>query len=233
MHYFIFVLLVSFTLFLFSLYVLCKEDFTLFRKNVDMEKIFNLAFIVAVASLLSSRFFFILFNFKPLYLNPLAFLLFSYFPGLSLPGALLGGSIVLTVLSRKKKYPEGRIFDFFIIAFLIAIFLGYLTTVVITYIVTKQIVVFPLIRAILSFILFFFASNAVKKPSVKEGSVGLISIFLLSICFIISYFFNFQTQLILFVKESTIWVITFFLTLLFLLKQDTAKSFIRFFLGHK
>lgn len=109
-------LILSFLFSLFIVYMLSREDYTLMRKNITLEDMFNLSFLGIAGCLLISRIFFVLFHWKRLYSNPLAFLLIPYFPGLSFPGGILVGMLLLLIISRKRKMPWGRLLDIFTLA---------------------------------------------------------------------------------------------------------------------
>ena len=231
MQYFIFLLIFCFFVFLFTLFGLSKDDFVLFRKNVDTEKIFNTAFMVGIWGLFCARLFFVILNFRPIYLNLLAFVLFPYFPGLSLPGGLLGGSILLIFLLKGKKYPEGRIFDFFIASFLGALCIGAIILFGIDFYFTKKIPLFIGFQAIISFVLFLIAFRATQNQSIKEGSNGLMSIILLSVFFIASLLVERPYVWIHIGKESSLWIVNLLVAFIFLLKQDSLFAFFRLIRG--
>lgn len=125
MNFFILILLLCFIIFLFIIYILSHDDFIILRRDVSMEKVFNAAFLVSLVTIFSARFFYVFFNPNSLYLSPLGFLLFPYFPGLSLAGALLGGSAFLLFYLKLKNLPVGRLFDFFGLGFLISFPVGF------------------------------------------------------------------------------------------------------------
>lgn len=127
MQFFIFVLFVCLFIFLFCVYFLGKDDLILLRKDVSMEKFFNIIMLGSLICLISSRLFYGLFHATNILQNPLVFFLFPYFPGLSLVGGVIGGGIVfLYLLSKKDKFPLGRIFDFCSMGFLTALPVGIL-----------------------------------------------------------------------------------------------------------
>lgn len=125
MNFFILVLIACFLVFLYVVYFLSHDDFVILRNDVSMEKIFNAAFLFSFVSLFSARLFYVLFNPQPVFLNPLGFLLFPYFPGLSLSGGLLGGFLFLLFFLKIRNLPIGRIFDFFSFAFLVSSPIGF------------------------------------------------------------------------------------------------------------
>src|SRR3990167_7333740 len=93
MQFFILVLLVCLIVFLFCVHFLAKDDLILLRKDVSMEKFFNLIFLGAIFCLLSARLFYGIFHATTILLNPIVLLLFPYFPGLSLVLGAIGGAI--------------------------------------------------------------------------------------------------------------------------------------------
>lgn len=128
MQFFIIVLLVCLFIFLFCVYFLAKDDLILLRKGVSMESFFNVIFLGTMVCIFTSRLFYGLFHVKNILLNPFVFLLFPYFPGLSLTGGVIGGGIfVLYIhLTNKKQLPLGRMFDFCSVGFLITMPVGIL-----------------------------------------------------------------------------------------------------------
>lgn len=231
MQYFIILLSISFVFFLFTLYAYSRDDFILFRKNIEMEKIFNLAFLVAGAGLFFARFFYVALNFSTLYLNPLAFLLFPYFPGLSLPGGVLGGSLVLIFLLKGKKFPEGRIFDFFIIAFLASTLIGELIFLGVSYAFTKTLSIPIVVQTGIVFLLFILSARASRNHSLKEGSVGIMSIMLLSLLFIPTFFIERPMNVVAIAKESSLWLVNFIIASIFFFRQDSLFLIVRMIRG--
>jgi hypothetical protein len=126
MQFFIFVLLICLFVFLYCVYVLSNDDFIFLRRDVTMEKIFNMIFIGGIFSLFFSRLFYG-FQAPNIFRNPFVFLLFPYFPGLSLLGGVVGLGVYFLYLTRRQgdPLPLGRIYDFFSIAFLISLPIGF------------------------------------------------------------------------------------------------------------
>src|SRR3989344_7996860 len=126
MQFFIFVLLICLFIFLYCVYVLTNDDFIFLRRDVTLEKLFNLIFISGLTGLFVARFFYG-FSAKGIFANPLVFLLFPYFPGLSLLGGVVGIGVYLlfSMKRRENPLPLGRICDIFSIAFLISLSIGF------------------------------------------------------------------------------------------------------------
>lgn len=128
MQFFILVLALDFFVFLYCVYLLANDDFIFLRRDVTMEKIFNIIFLGSLSSLFFSRLFYGLSHGGNVFANALVFLLFPYFPGLSLLGGVIGGGIVLLFLGLNKKsaLPAKRLADFFSIALLVTLPIGFL-----------------------------------------------------------------------------------------------------------
>lgn len=99
------ILLVCLLVYLFTVHLLAKEDLVFVRKNITLETLFNLAFYTCGMGLLASRIVFVALHFKPGYFHPLVFLLFPYFPGLSLVGGIIGAMLFLMLYGKRKKNP--------------------------------------------------------------------------------------------------------------------------------
>ncbi|MBI2031823.1 MAG: prolipoprotein diacylglyceryl transferase [Candidatus Levybacteria bacterium] len=194
MEYFIFILLICFLAFLFCLHFLSRDDLSLLRKDISLEKIFNTSFTTFFAGLFFARLFYAIFNSIDMLMKPLVFFLFPYFPGLSLTGGVLGGTLFLIYYLKVKKMPMERIFDFFSISTLAAFPIGYLGYLLI--LLPKgfslEIMILTLIYTMLFFIFIkFLCFGLLFKGKLKDGTIGLIFIFSFSL---ISLFTNIVTQ---------------------------------------
>lgn len=100
----------------------------LLRKDISMDRLFNIIMLGSLVCLFSARVFYGLFQGGNILLNPFVFFLIPYFPGLSLVGGIIGAGIVFLylLLIRKNKLPLGRIFDFCSIGFLTTLPVGIL-----------------------------------------------------------------------------------------------------------
>lgn len=114
------IVLVALFIFLFVLYFLTHDDFVLLRKDIALEKVFNLALLVIFGSIFSARLFYVVLSNDHKFINPLVFLSFFRNPGFSLTGGVVGGILVLILLTRSWKMPILRLFDFFAFSFLCA-----------------------------------------------------------------------------------------------------------------
>lgn len=193
MQFFFLILLVCFFIFLYCVFVLANDDFIFLRRDVTMEKLFNTIFLGSFFSLFTARFFYGLFYAKDIFSNLLVFLLFPYFPGLSLLGGVVGIGVYFFFLRTRKKdpLPLGRMSDFFSIAFLISLPVGFISSLMF---LEKGSSIMNLgIQAVLYFILFIiflkFLLPKLLSGKIKEGSIALLFLISFSLVGLISNLF--------------------------------------------
>ncbi|MDP2649719.1 MAG: prolipoprotein diacylglyceryl transferase [bacterium] len=184
------IIIVSFLVFLFPLYILSKDDYALSKKNVSAEKVFDLALIFALLTLLFARLFYVLFNFSSNFFNPLYFFLIPYFPGLSFSGGILGSLLVLLLYSKTPKIPVLRIFDFFAISILcvfpIAFFIqnAYILTA------EKTNIILFVLELLIYIILAVVFVRIFQKIKMEEGSMGFLILASLSFVMLVTKIFE-------------------------------------------
>lgn len=183
MHFFILVLLISFFIFLFFLHFVSRDDIVLMRRNISEDNIFNIAFLLLVVAVLSSRFFYVLLNPSENFLNPLYFLLFPYFPGLSLLGGVVGGSIFLYSIFKIKKMPTARLLDLFALSFLSSMPFGAVGYYILSdYSILSFSAVFTAVSYVLLFLFFvFFLFPRFAKGRVEEGNMAILFLIAFSV----------------------------------------------------
>ncbi|GDX62090.1 hypothetical protein LBMAG33_4000 [Candidatus Levyibacteriota bacterium] len=214
-------LLLYLFIFLLSFYVLSKDDFLFLKKNISMEQMFNIIFALFFLGLLFSRIFFIIFNFKSIFLQPLVFLAFIYYPGFSLAGGFASIIIFAYFYLLKQKIPIGKSFDFFSISFLSVFGVGLLIDVIINFFKNKNIDIERFIIAIIFIIIFFFFIRIIlpfqRRGELRDGSIALMFISLFSlIYFLIALFIEKKNLFFLIERDGIFWVILFvFSSLLF------------------
>lgn len=181
MHFFIIVLIICMVLFLYRLYHLANDDYILLKKNITLEQIFNCAIVISLISLLIARIFYVIFNPAPVFFSVLGFLIFPYFPGLSLTGAFVGGSLSLLAMCKYKNFPTGRVFDFFSLSFLFVLpsaYLGY-------FLLSRSLSAGGLFELIGYSVILIFASIYLFPKSstleLKDGTVSLLFIIFFSL----------------------------------------------------
>jgi hypothetical protein len=219
MQFFIFVILICFFIFLYCVYVLSNDDFIFLRRDVTMEELFNMIFLGSFISLFTSRLFYG-FSHGEVFANPLVFVLFPYFPGLSLLGGVVGiGAYLMSLKIRKEKLlPLARISDFFSIAFLISLPIGFLGVLMFS---QHAIIMKLSIQAGAYFILFIiflrFFLNNLLNGKLKEGTVtslflicfsviGLISNAFLKIT-VLDYFKNIENIMLILILLASLGIL--------------------------
>ncbi|MDP2637507.1 MAG: hypothetical protein Q8P26_00405 [Candidatus Levybacteria bacterium] len=225
MQFFILVLLICLFVFLYCVYTLANDDFIFLRKDITMEKIFNIIFLGSLSSLFISRVFYGLFNGGEIFSNPLVFFLFPYFPGLSLLGGVVGGGVGFLFLATRKKnqLPLGRLADFFSIALLITLpvgFLGY-------FMFSED--GFPFIKAsalVFTYLILFIIFLRLILPQLlngklKEGTITYLFLICFSVVSLISNAFP-KFNLLSYVKnfENMLLILILFLSLGMLMKYE-------------
>lgn len=212
MEFLIIILLIGLVVFLFTLHVLAKEDLIFVRKNVTLEVLFNLAFFTAFIGLLAARVVFIILHPNIDYINPLVFLLFPYFPGLSLIGGIVGGVLFLFYYAKKKKLPAGRIFDFFGMSLLSALpvgFLGFNLLLGMTDLFSG--ILMPIIFIAM---LFFFVKVLLPlnvRGEIKDSSLGFLFLLVFSFTSLLSRIVRSDNYQALFINIDTILLLILFL----------------------
>ncbi len=221
MQFFFIVLLIGLVLFLFRLYHLANDDYILIKKNVTIEDIFNSAFICSVVALLFARLFYVLIHPNPIFINPLGFLLFPYFPGLSLTGGVLGGAISILIYSKLNNFPIKRVIDFFTISFIFVLPFG-LTGY---FLLSHDITIGNTVKLIMYLIILIF-SNIYLYPKasileIKDGTQSMLFLVFFSLTSLlgaaidhpgINYFLTH--------KENFILLLVLVVSIIFVIKQE-------------
>lgn len=216
MQPFILLLIFGFLVFLFCVHLFAHDDFVLMRKNVSMERVFNLAFLTVFSGLFFARFFYVLFHFHSDFLSPLVFFLFPYFPGLSLAGGVGGGAVFLLLYASFRKLPKVRLFDVFSLSFVFALSLSFFVDFFL-----RQKIILSLDLAVPAiYLVFFIASTRLfLKAKLKDGSLGIVFMLIFSLVLFAAGRIKAQNLLLL-NGEDFILIEMFLLSLVFLLKQE-------------
>lgn len=221
----IFLLLFSFLIFLFSLYVLSHEDFVLLRKNIHMDQLFNLAFLTGFIGLFSARIVYVAFHFSPNYLNPLVFFVFPYFPGLSLTGGIIGGAVFVLLYTARHKIPTRRVLDYFAFSLIWALTVGSAIDITAQIIARKKIttLVFsePALYGIMGVSFLAFLLSRQRKAELKDGTVSLLFLLYFSVLtFIGDIFARRGTGLFYIGKEDVVLIVLFFVSIVLLVRNE-------------
>jgi prolipoprotein diacylglyceryltransferase len=186
MGFFFIVLIIGFVIFLFRLYHVAKDDAVLVKKNISLQLLFDSAFVTGIFALFTARLFYVILNPDPVFLNPLAFLIFPYFPGLSLLGGIIGGIIALFLYARAKKFPIARVFDFYTDAFSFVLPIGLLGYFLLSGDFslggTVRLVLFTLLAISVN---LYFQPKA-RSLELKDGSISALFITFLSLIMLLT-----------------------------------------------
>lgn len=226
MQFFIFVLLICFLIFLFCLYLLANDDFVLLRKDVSTEKVFDMALVMSILSLLGARILYVIVNPNSGFLNPLVFIMFPYFPGLSLTGALIGALFAFFLFYAKySKVPVGRLLDFFSISFLATLPVGLLGYLFLSWVDNEvkhaYIIGLIVVYIILLIVVLKFCLPALLSGKLKDGTICLIFLISFStISFTENAIGRGGKNLLSGGIEDVALLLIFFVSLVFLFRQE-------------
>jgi hypothetical protein len=103
-----------------------RDDYVFIRRNVSSEQMFDIAFNVTWISLLTSRIFYLVLH--PFQQENIFFSFFSLNANdYSLLGLILGAVGGIYIIVKYKKLPIQRLYDFFSVAFVACIPVGFLS----------------------------------------------------------------------------------------------------------
>ncbi|OGH19512.1 MAG: hypothetical protein A3F31_05620 [Candidatus Levybacteria bacterium RIFCSPHIGHO2_12_FULL_38_12] len=172
----------AFVIFLFTLFILSREDFVFTRKNIPMEEIYNICFLLIPFIFFFSRLLFVVFDFNAAFSNPLVFLAIWHYPGLSLLGAVAGLITGLLLICGVKKISViDRILDIFSLSFFGAISFGVRVGSLIFSFGTWFVFGKELVFTILFILMFFLLLHFFLKEKFKDGSILLLFVLAFSV----------------------------------------------------
>jgi len=196
----ILVLIPSFLIFLYCLYKIIKDDYVFIRRNISLEQIFDIALIIIVVSLI--------------------------FLKLSLFSAVLGGILFLYLIAKYKKIPLGRLFDFFTLAFAVALPVGYLSS---AFLLRDFTLFVYLINAFLYTVFAVFSGKFVyprlMSRELKEGSLHILFLIFFSFVSFLDLIISYQKNKFSLLTIENGLLILFFLFSLFLFFRQAKNGF--------
>ncbi len=219
-------LLFCFLMFLFVLYMTAKEDIVFIKRNISLEMIYNVAFLGTLIGVISARFLYALGHMNSGVFHFIGFFLLFHRPGLSLIGGILGGFLFLFWYSYKKKYPVGRLFDYFSLSLLSIMPFGFFASLFLSRQINFfQSIYMPVIYLILLFLLLRFLYPLFLRGEMGNGVIG--SMFLLTFAFItvVTHFANNEKGIIFFLGLEdfvAIGIVVGFLV--FLIRQERSSK---------
>jgi hypothetical protein len=217
MQFFVIVLLVCFIVFLYVLHILAKDDFIFNRNNISLESIFDAAFLTGLVALFFSRLFYVLINPRPVFFTFLGFILFPYFPGLSLIGAFLGGLLFFLPYLKKKSIPTGKAIDIFALGFLSALPVGYIGLIALAGSSVRSL--FLLVIYTMTLIVsakFIFPLSL--RGKLNDGLFGIAFVSFLSLFNILASFLNKKPNILS--LENIVFIVIFIISLAFIIYQE-------------
>jgi hypothetical protein len=221
------VILFCFFLFLYVVYYLAKDDFVLTRKDIPVARVFSLVFLTGLVALLSARFIFALAYPVSMLLNPLGFIAFYRYGGLSLIGAIAGAEVFIYAYCRYKKMPMGKIFDIFTLAFIGVLPVGLILNFLIS---LGRVGVFNNLLFIFSILLLVLFGKVIysfsAKGEIRDGSLGFIFISIFSLLFFLTKLFLNVRDFMFLDPENALLLALLFSSLILLLNQEMMDKFL-------
>ncbi len=169
-------LIIALAVSVFLLYILCRQDFVLLRQNISLSQILDKAIIAIAFAFITGRILFLINNFEISLLHAIRFFHFIKFPGISSLGFFLGASLALWFLMRGKKGIL-RIFDIFSISF----FPLYALSLAFKNYTGELSFVLQIATFILSLLIFIFFLRSHYKYLMRDGSISLILLLVISL----------------------------------------------------
>lgn len=161
--------IICFIIFIFTIYLLCKDDYVLIRKNISMEQIFDFAFLGTLMGLVLAG----LFSFLLESIKMPAFLSYNSGPAYSLTVFFITGFVSFYIIGKNKKYPLGRIFDYISISYLSALPIWYLLNIV--FLKTPVVYIFlglGIFYTMTGFLFWKYLLPGINKNKLREGTVS-------------------------------------------------------------
>lgn len=197
----------TFLIFLYVFYRIVKDDHVFLRKNIKLEQIFDVVFIATVTGVIFAQ-------------------VIHEQNSLSLPQGIIGAALCLLLISKYKKFPLGRIFDFFVLSLITALPAGFLIAALFY---RKTSLILYLVEGVYCILLaIFFTKNFLPKimnRTFKEGNLSIYILLLFSLfSLLISIFTSINTHHKFLNNENIVLLILFFSNAILLVRQNFLKK---------
>lgn len=168
----------------FMLYVLTKHDFVLARKSLLLQEIFDLTFVGYIIFFFTARIFFIVGTLRFQLFQIASFFHIFRFPGMLFLGGVLGFTVFIWITFHKKKILK-RMLDIYSLSMIPLLFFALIAAPQTGYFIFFNVLIFFLACLFLGIGIYTY-----KNYSLKDGSIALLCLCLVSIFTIISEFSN-------------------------------------------
>lgn len=163
--------LIAYVLGFFFVFRTARDDILMLRANINEETIFDIVTLSSFFGLLGARISYILLHFQDFRFDFFRWILFTYFPGLHLLGAIFGVTTFFFFFAKTRKYPFFLLLDYATFGFLVAAPFAYIGNFF-----SEKISVYPLqlISALLMGILLaIFLIMKRQRIMQKDGVIAL------------------------------------------------------------
>jgi len=197
--------IIFFSICLFLTYALSRNDFVLLRKNISITQMFDYFFIFSLVSFIFARTFFIVDEKLYFYFYPLNFLHVFKLIGVSIYGFFIGFAILLFTLTLLKRI-VARVSDIFLISLIPMYLLSFFLRDYGAYKLIIYVLITIFIISILSLFIKFY-----NEYRLKDGSISLIIVFLLSLdAFIAGFYVKHESIMGIFSFSQIFAILAFF-----------------------
>lgn len=162
-----------------------KDDLVLLRYGIVEEAIVDIIVLASFAGFVGARFFHIITHLQDFGVDALRWVLFTYFPGLNLLGAIISGLFFLIILAKTRKLPLSVLLDYASLGFLVGAPFGFLGR----FLTDSKNPYFHGVEALIIIALFLLLLYAKKKGIIRKD--GFLALTFLSIFAIVSFGFEF------------------------------------------
>lgn len=211
--------------FLYSLYILTKDDYVLIRKSISMDQLFDFALSGIIIGFIFARILTIIFYSSTGNQDFIQQFFSLSGKGQSLAGLVFGCVIAYYLIGKYRNLPLGRLFDFVSLAFLSSLPVGYLLTV---FLVKKNEIVYFLALGVLyigiHIIFWRLLFPRIMNSRLKEGSMSILFFLIFtSVSIIASLIFEFSVSSIRFDIEDALLLGIFIICVLLLFRNERKK----------
>lgn len=202
-------------IYLFIFYNLSRDNFYFIRKGINMEQLYNVLFLGILVTILSAKFFYLVFNFIDHNLGTNQPHVLSELHGFSVFGVLTGFYMSYLFLTQRRKISRLRFLDIAALAFLAAlplISIGLFNNI---YLLIMN-----------SVLLLFFLLILMKKYNngrLKTGSLSLIFLIMVSLIVFLEDIYLLYFKNILLSKESFALFGLFLISCILLIRLELRK----------
>lgn len=214
--------ILSFIVFLFILYLLFKDDYVFIRKNFLLDQLYDLVFVGLIGGLILGRLITIFLTYESNFFAKLFIINNNLW---TLSSIIIGFFMSYFLGAKIKKLPVGRTIDFFSVAILGSLPVGYL---IYLFFQRRSLLLIYLAYGLVYFLIFcgfwrYLLPRAIKNIF-RPGTLGAIFLAIFSmLSFIMIYLFKTVQDIGWLNKEAYLCILFFVGSLIFVFLNEYKK----------